>query len=289
MIRPDEYETGSGGFVWKNRFPDPLWSQLRLHLYTAHRMTAGVEWQGEEFVNHYNRLYYVVDGEAELIFNDKVIKMRPGFLYLIPPYQLISHRAQSSLDFYWCHFQAHLNDALDFFILYGDATEYDCRYFPNMEQSFKQLVDFDADESIAAVFERQGLLSQLLKPYFDELDRNGLEENKFKHQSLLPAMQCINENISAPPSIHSLAELSNLSIEHFSRKFKAAVNISPKRYILTRQLSLAKQQLLAANNRIDVIAYSCGIGDIYHFSKTFKQETGMSPSQFRKGYEVQTA
>ena len=37
----DKFETGSGGFVWKNVLPNQLFSQLKLHVYAAFDMVIG--------------------------------------------------------------------------------------------------------------------------------------------------------------------------------------------------------------------------------------------------------
>ena len=41
----------------------------------------------------------------------------PAICISFPPYQLIEHRAHSKLQFMWTHFQASIDDDLDFFML----------------------------------------------------------------------------------------------------------------------------------------------------------------------------
>ena len=288
----EPYETGSGGFVWKNIVPDELFSQVKLHAYSAFDMKIDERWAGSQFINHYNRIYYVKSGEALLTFKNKEILMQPGGLYLIPPYQLLSHQSYGELHFSWTHFQAKLDAGLDLFMLYGSAFEVklDFSDLKDIESAFNELIRHCKSEKVSALFERKKHLLTLLMPFFRELEQNdaklGINNTKFRHQNLLPALSNINQNIMNPPDIKSLAQSVNLSPEHFSRKFKAAFNVSPKRYIVKKRIALAKQKLLLTPDSIEMIGEQCGFCDIFHFSRIFKQETGSAPSEFRKNYDV---
>ncbi|EWH08977.1 AraC family transcriptional regulator [Catenovulum agarivorans DS-2] len=282
MLSADKYETGSSGFVWQNHLPSDLFNQIRFHVYTTHHMVIGKTWAGSEFINHYNRVYYVNSGEAVLKAKGKTIQMRPGHVYLIPPYQLSSHYALSELDFYWCHFQAAVHDDLDFFTLYPDIIELNGNGDSQVPLSFKLLADNNEQTGLAAQAFRNSTLMQLLLPFLDKIDSSSSAKQSIKHKALMPAINLIQQNLHNPPQIKALAELCNFSLEHFSRSFKQAFNISPKRYILATQLAKAKKMLLLEDLLIERIAEQCGFGDIYHFSKTFKQEVGLSPTEYRR-------
>lgn len=285
-MRPERFETGSSGFVWENITPDELFSRVQFHVYTAFDMKIDKTWAGSEFINHYNRIYYVKSGSAELQFKDHTLKMQPGFLYIIPPYQLISHKSDGDLHFMWTHFQASLDTGVDLFMFYGKELAIDCRDLTHIESDFTSLIGLTKNKTPSAIFERNRLLLSLLNPFMAAFDQSSGKISSFRHQSLLPALTMINSNISNPPDIKSLAKAVNMSPEHFSRKFKSAFSISPKRYILQKRIALAKQRLLLDDESIDNIAEKCGFCDIFHFSRTFKQETGISPSLFRKEYDL---
>lgn len=284
-MNPDKYETGSGGFVWKNLLPDEVFSRTQFHVYAAFDMQIGEEWAGSEFINHYNRLYYVKSGQGLLQFKDKQIHLQPGHAYLIPAYQLVSHYCVGQFEFVWVHFQARVDTGLDLFMLYGEAMGIDCSNLPNLADDFLRLTQSTKEQGPSAIFERTRLLLSLLTPFWQAFEKSQKGLHSFRHQDLLPALTMINENVVNTPEVKEMAELANISPEHFSRKFKAAFNISPKRYILQKRISLAKQKLLIANANIEQIAEQCGFCDIYYFSRVFKQELGLTPSAFRKQYE----
>ncbi len=285
-MQPELFETGSGGFVWKNIALDDIFSHLQLHVYTAQDMRIGQEWQGSQFANHYDRVYFVKEGSGVLHFKDFTLQLKPMHLYLIPPYQLISHQADSNIHFYWAHFQCRVDRAIDLFMLYGHPAEINCGTFQNIERDFLSLVSLADNTKPSAMLERNRLLLSLIYPFMRLFEEEGGNINKIKHQNLLRSLQLISSNIANPPTLKALASAANMTPEHFSRKFKAAFNVSPKRYILHKRIATAKQQLLLNSAPLKQIAENCGFYDIFHFSRSFKKETGYSPTEFKQHYNL---
>ncbi|MER2490727.1 AraC family transcriptional regulator [Catenovulum sediminis] len=287
MIKPEKFETGSGGFVWQNISSDSIFSDLRMHLYYAYYMQTDSSWAGSQFVNHYNRIYYVESGEAELYFNKQSIKMRPGHLYLIPPYTLNSHTCSGKLNFYWAHFHALVSGDLDLFSLFAEPKEIKANDPAAVQSQFDNLVESVArhPDKPSEIFNRNSLLNQLLLPFINDMGERLSQADYVGYTQFLPVLQHIQNNLASSLKVGELAELANMSLEHFSRRFKYEFNISPKRYILQKRMGLAKQLLLLSGLSISQIAISCGFPDVYHFSKTFSHEMGRSPKSYRLNYK----
>ena len=52
-------------------------------------------------------------------------------------------------------------------------------------------------------------------------------------------------------------------------------------YIRSKRIEFASQLLLDTNLQVQTIAFHCGIMDVQYFSKIFKKETGLTPSEYR--------
>ncbi len=60
------------------------------------------------------------------------------------------------------------------------------------------------------------------------------------------------------------------------------MGISPINYIQQLRIKKAKEMLKSDYSKISLIAETVGYSNIYHFSKTFKQITGYSPTEYDK-------
>jgi AraC-like DNA-binding protein len=60
------------------------------------------------------------------------------------------------------------------------------------------------------------------------------------------------------------------------------MGVSPVRFRTIRRIDAACAMLLAPDQTIASIAVALGFSDEYHFSRRFKQVTGLPPREFRR-------
>lgn len=107
--------------------------------------------------------------------------------------------------------------------------------------------------------------------------------SKDKYSILQPAIDYMAENYYDCNIINDqLAQLCGISTVYFRKSFEAAYGISPIKYLHNYRISKAKAMLLSDYGSINQVAESTGYSSIFHFSKMFRQYTGMSPSEFAK-------
>jgi AraC family transcriptional regulator len=80
----------------------------------------------------------------------------------------------------------------------------------------------------------------------------------------------------------SLAELANVSVDHFLRSFRAAAGTTPHQYVLGLRLAKASSMLRDTVLPIATIAAQCGFQSASHFSVAFSDRFGMRPSHYRR-------
>jgi AraC-like DNA-binding protein len=91
----------------------------------------------------------------------------------------------------------------------------------------------------------------------------------------------LEEQTEEPPIIEDVAALLGLSRGHLFRVFKEYTGLSPYQYHLQTKLLRAKEMLHGSEQSIKQIAGKLKFQSVYHFSKLFRNKTGMSPSQWR--------
>lgn len=91
----------------------------------------------------------------------------------------------------------------------------------------------------------------------------------------------MDANYTVRITIEQIARESAMSEFHFFRLFKKTFGLSPMQYILRARMELAVD-LLKNDCPVSYVAEICGFGDIYAFSKSFKKNKGVSPSEFAR-------
>lgn len=86
------------------------------------------------------------------------------------------------------------------------------------------------------------------------------------------------------PTVNYLAEQVFLSPKYLSDLLKKETGMGAQETIHNYLLDLAKQKLLSTNYTVSEISYSLGFEYPQYFSRMFKNNTGLTPKQFRYGH-----
>ncbi len=95
------------------------------------------------------------------------------------------------------------------------------------------------------------------------------------------AIDAVEESISDPDlDIERFAQAVGVSRMQLYRKLHALTDMTVKEFIRNIRLKRAAQLLLQNRQNISEIAYAVGFKDLSHFRKCFRQEFGMSASEY---------
>ncbi len=106
-----------------------------------------------------------------------------------------------------------------------------------------------------------------------------------KDQRMADALEYIDRNYREPGCIERAAENAQITRRRFNDLFKNHFGVTPNRHIIKLKTEYAKQLLAVGELSVSEVSELCGFSDIYYFSKVFKSEIGLSPSEFRLGSE----
>jgi AraC family transcriptional regulator len=95
-------------------------------------------------------------------------------------------------------------------------------------------------------------------------------------------MRYIREHINEPLNREMLAAIAGFSVPHFHRVFTAHVGESAISYVRRLRLERAGRKLRMGAVNITEVALAAGYDTHAAFSKAFKQQFGLSPSEFRR-------
>ena len=98
---------------------------------------------------------------------------------------------------------------------------------------------------------------------------------------LLSAIRYLENNYSLPELTNKmLADQCNISEVYFRKLFTKQFDVTPRQYIIDLRINKAKQLLTDGIFKINVVSEKCGFTNPYHFSRLFKEKTGLTPTQY---------
>jgi len=92
----------------------------------------------------------------------------------------------------------------------------------------------------------------------------------------------IQLRLQEPLTLSLIAREVHLSATHLNRLFHQHNGISVMRYVRLQRIAAAKKTLVEGNENIGEIAHLLGFKRANAFCSAFKQETGLTPNQFRR-------
>lgn len=104
---------------------------------------------------------------------------------------------------------------------------------------------------------------------------DSLLEDYFAEGSLLPHQK-------GYPSVAWCAEQFNLAPNYFGNIVRRDLHISAQKHIQNKVMEKAKSLLSDSTKSIDQVAEALGFSYSNHFTRLFKNQTGETPSEFRK-------
>lgn len=273
---------------WKNKIMDfkdkshPLFvcSCGTYHLYTrpklpTHRPRGRLDYQ----------ILYIASGKARFYFDgiEQIVPAGNMVIYRPKEEQRYYYYGADHTEVYWLHFTgSNVKNILrkygiadDVHVIHtGTSLEYK-RIFLQIIQELKLCKD-DYEE----------LLVNYLQHLLILIHRCITSEPKNKPHSLMyemdAAVRYFHENYNKPISIENYAAEHHMSVSWFIRNFKDYTNSTPTQYLLALRIQNAQTLLESTSYNVTEIAEIVGYDNPLYFSRIFKKQNGMSPSDFRK-------
>lgn len=83
------------------------------------------------------------------------------------------------------------------------------------------------------------------------------------------------------PSVAYFADELNLSTNYFGDLIKKETGKYTHEYIRAKMIEVAKEKIWNIDKSISEIAYELGFKYPQHFTRVFKQKTGLTPNEYR--------
>jgi len=111
-------------------------------------------------------------------------------------------------------------------------------------------------------------------------DRRGLTNRQIRS-----ALEYIEAHVADRFGLADIAKASGASVSSLTRGFRAALNVSPHRWVLSRRIALAQRLMSAGKTPLSEIAVLCGFADQSHLARVFLRHVGTSPGLWRRSVQ----
>jgi len=95
------------------------------------------------------------------------------------------------------------------------------------------------------------------------------------------ALSFVHEHLRRPIGTVEIAESLAVSRRLLELRFRAQMHSSIREYIIRSRIEEARKLLVSTHEPIETIAALTGFCNAPHFSRTFKRDTGLTPSRYR--------
>lgn len=232
----------------------------------------------------YVKLFYVHSGEALLTFKGTAEKVTAHQMILLNP----------NVEYY---FEITSDQSLELTEIGVHGLEFS--QIGESDHDFTYFKTNDKDEELAVFMTLLEKAMNEKKPGSDEIAKRFVEIililllrtegfsirnslNKKNHKEIQVVKNFMKINYHKNITLDDLVELVHINKFYLIRIFKQEVGMSPIDYLIHVRIDEAQKMLRNTNIAIADIAHLVGFQSPSHFSKTFRELSNMTPSQYRR-------
>lgn len=234
-----------------------------------------------------NVFIYCEEGTGWIEYKNERYEMRKNQAFILPLHEAHAYGSGQTnpWSIYWFHFRGENVDMFSsitgrrVMLPDSDKSRHQDRFllfeemYRNLEMGYSpenlEYVSFCLMHFLASV--------KYLNQY---REINSVRETGLVQKSIL----FMKENLEGRVTLKEIAGYLGYSVSRFSALFLEGTSYSPMDYYSQLKVQRACSYLQFSDLKLKEIAFRLGYYDPFHFSKVFRQEMGITPTEYRKRY-----
>lgn len=255
--------------------------------------------------NDFYELNLIVGGTGVHALGSSREDVAPGYICVIPPGQTHGYATDNNLIVFHALIHDHFLDRyvselqnLPGFLLLFEISPFIARcsekvlhfrltqdHLAHLMPDIDQLIENEKSEypgrSTQKTLRMLCLLGGLSTCLYN-MNRRTVVIPDSNAQIVLRSMEFIRSSSDPELSVSRLAGDAGMSRTAYSALFKNLAGCTPHAFITRCRVARARLLLTTTEHALTEIAHQCGFYDSSHFVRVFKQQTGITPSTYRK-------
>ncbi len=247
-------------------------------------------------------LYYITSGQGDAYIGESVYSLSAGALVYIPAsksFAITTHDEAKSVSYVKVSFDfTHIGSHREAPIAPCRPAQFDkakltehasvssftdaivILHIDEISSKFNEILnEFDAR---AKLYGAEGRLSAMLKELLIIVARATMFRADHKNNLAHDVISYINSHLDEPLNNSSIASAFGYHPYYLTRVLREEIGMTPHKYLMTKRCEYAKNLLLVSDHTIETIAQMSGFTSQSHFAATFRQLTGITPTDFRR-------
>jgi AraC-like DNA-binding protein len=237
-------------------------------------------------------LFFIVKtGAGRLTYQDVTYSLTTGncvFINCNIDYVISSDEDLWELE--WIHFNSvTMSSIYQKFVERCGGPCFSAEQIDQFSELHQQIFECAKSDSHVKDMEIMGMLSNLLTIVMEQCWHNTKEcEVSITQKKWIAVRRYIEENYYHDIHLDDLADRFSINKFYLSRKFKEAYGFTINQFITNLRITHAKELLRFSEFNMTEICIRTGFNDSAYFTRVFKKEEGISPSDFKKQWRGKT-
>ena len=249
-----------------------------------HQAKPGWKSKSEDCIRDLVDFWFITEGSGSVKIDDKWLDFDVNDLITIKPGQnYIQEKSDRKKPFkiYYIHWYPfginNLETQQQFCKIWPEKIS--LKFHPEIRPLFAELFEVFTTKRASSDLLIKSIVYRIMYILSDAFKNSAHEAAPKGYSKLLNAREYIYNHYKESLSLEQIAENTDISASYLSALFKKYFNTSPVNYQITLKLRSAKLRL-AKGQTVTKVAQDVGFNSLHHFSRLFKKQFGMPPSNF---------